>query len=265
MYTKLVWCESMSVREAADRLLSDRQKTMTARNVAERKVAKTLSNVDDDLGPTSSVCCFPFFGRSKYADLKKLQANNKLAKAAEQLSTRVGDLAARVSSSRATAATLHAAGKKTEALAALRRSKALEKQLATSQSALESLESQLLLMEDAKLQSEISTALAASTGDIKKKTKGLLKKTEKAVDDAAEVKDLADDVRGAMEGLHPTDMDEDELMAELAEMEVPQDEPKAAPQAAEPKQVTPTITFSLPSVPQGKVLVREEGVAMSGF
>ena len=89
MYTKLVWSESMSVREAADRLLSDRQKTMAARSVAERKVTKTLSNVDEELGPTRSVCCFPFFGRNRYADLEKLQANNKLAKAAEQLSTRV--------------------------------------------------------------------------------------------------------------------------------------------------------------------------------
>ena len=41
----------------------------------------------------------------------------------EQLALRVSDLAARVASARNTAASLNAAGKKTEALAALRRSK----------------------------------------------------------------------------------------------------------------------------------------------
>jgi len=250
----------MSVSEAAGRLLAERERKMAARTVAERRVHKTLANVDDDLVPSHSLCCFPLFGKTKYADLEKVQANSKLAKAAEQLSSRVDDLAARVSSSRSTAATLHAAGKKTEALAALRRSKGLEKQLGASQGALEALESQLLVMEDAKLQSEISTALAASTGDIKRKTKGLLKKTERAVDDAADVKDMADDVRGAMEGLQTNDLDEDDLMAELRELEQPAQKP--AQQPAE--QLTPTVAFSFPSAPRGRVqLVREGGVAMS--
>ena len=262
-YAPLHTDESMSLSGAAEKLLRERERTMAARAKAEQRVTSTLAHVNDDLETTQSACCFPFFGSRRYTDLTKTQANAKLARTAEQLAARVQDLAGRVATARSTAASLNAAGKKTEALAALRRSKAIEKQLAGSQTALESLEAQLLILEDAKLQAEISAALAASTGDVKRKTKGLLKRTEKAVDDAADVKDLAEDVHSALDGLRPTDLDEDELLAELEELEAPQ----AAPAKVEaPKEVAPTsITFHLPAVPRGKVVVSEqEGIALAG-
>jgi DNA-binding FrmR family transcriptional regulator len=232
---------------------------MASRIRAERLTSTSLANADDGLHDAPAPgCCFPFMGKSRrYTDLARSQANAKLAGTAEQLALRVSDLAARVASARNTAASLNAAGKKTEALAALRRSKAIEKQLAASQTALESLETQLLMLEDAKLQAEISTALAASTGDFKKTTRGLLKKTEKAVDDAAEVKDLAEDVHSALDGLKQSEFDEDDLLAELEEMQAPKKElPKTVASHG-------TITFTLPNVPRGEVTVREaEGGVM---
>lgn len=237
---------------AAEKLRKEREKTMASRIKAEQKISASLANVDDDLEQAPRTCCFPFVGKSRrYTDLARSQANAKLARTAEQLALRVSDLATRVASARNTAASLNAAGKKTEALAALRRSKAIEKQLAASQTALESLEAQLLMLEDAKLQAEISSALAASTGDFKRKTKGLLKKTEKAVDDASEVKDLAEDVHSALGGLKQTEFDDDELLAELEEMEAPRKEPVNSVASHG------TITFTLPSVPRGDVAVRE--------
>ena len=247
--------DSMSVIAAAEKLRRERAKTMAARTKAEQRVSASLANADDDMEPAPRTCCFPFLGGSRrYTDLARSQANAKLSRTAEQLALRVSDLAARVASARNTAASLNAAGKKTEALAALRRSKAIEKQLAASQTALESLETQLLMLEDAKLQAEISTALAASTGDFKKTTRGLLKKTEKAVDDAAEVKDLAEDVHSALDGLKQSEFDEDDLLAELEEMQAPKESKNAASHG--------TITFTLPSVPRGDVTVREAGGVM---
>ena len=55
----------------------------------------------------------------------------------------------------------------------------------------------------------------------KKRSKGLLSRTENAVDEAAELKDLAQDISQAMGGLQNDVWDEDELEAELAELAAP--------------------------------------------
>lgn len=235
---------------------------MAQRSAAALRVKKSLSHVDDDLEPTRSGCCFPFIGRAAYSkELAKNRANSKLAAATQTLEARVGDLSTRAASARQTAVTLKAAGKQQEALAALRRAKILERQLAQSQSALESLESQVMLLEDAKMQAEITAALQESTGKTKKTTKGLLKKAEDAVDGAAEVKDLAEDVRSAMEGLKTNDIDEDELMEELEAMSTPETQTESV---SAPAVVTFTLPSVLPSVPKGRAVSRSpEGVALA--
>ena len=54
----------------------------------------------------------------------------------------------------------------------------------------------------------------------KKKTAGLLSKTEDAVDSAVELKDFAEDVSQAFGGLQSDNFDEDELLEELQAMQM---------------------------------------------
>ena len=102
---------------------------------------------------------------------------------------------------------------------------------------------------------------------VKKKTKGLVSRTEKAVDEAAEVRDIAEDVSAAMQGLRPVDFDEDELMAELEAMIQPPPPPVSAVKGVAAQQPSSaTITVSFPSVPSGQVQLQEEkGVEKLGL
>lgn len=178
-------------------------------------------------------CCFPLWRK---------KPDRALSQAIDHLQFRVNDLECRAATQRQMALAYKSTGKKTEALAALRRANILGKQIETATTALVTLESQILMLEDAKLQSEISSALSSSVVKVKKTSKGLLSRTEKAVDDAAEARDLSDDVKGVMDGLATnTGVDEDDLLAELEAMTV--QEPPT------PAAVVPTFTFSLPSVP----------------
>lgn len=178
-------------------------------------------------------CCFPLWRK---------KPDRALSQAIDHLQFRVSDLECRAATQRQMALAYKSTGKKTEALAALRRANILGKQIETATTALVTLESQILMLEDAKLQSEISSALSSSVVKVKKTSKGLLSRTEKAVDDAAEARDLSDDVKGVMDGLATnTGVDEDDLLAELEAMTV--QEPPT------PAAVVPTFTFSLPSVP----------------
>ena len=117
-------------------------------------------------------------------------------------------------------------GKKSEALMALKKAKAIEKQLETAQSTHVALETQVDVLAQSELQKQVASALSASVATTKKKTKGLLGRTETAVEDAAELKDLAEDISSAMGGLSTEVFDDDELMEELMAMS----EPAARPQ-----------------------------------
>lgn len=201
----------------------------------ERSVQEARTKHNDDEPATSSMCCYSFLRRPR-PTLKSATCN---------LEKRIEDLSKRVDAARATALTYKSIGKTSEALSSLRRAKGLEKQLQTSSKALSTLETQILILEEANLQSEISSALSSSAGKVKKTTKGLLEQTEKAVDQSSEARDLNDDIQNAMEGL-TTDsyVDEDDLLSELESM-VTEEKPKET-------TMVPTFTFSLPSVPVGK-------------
>lgn len=254
---------AITTLQAAQDAVAKKQQVLMQRQKEETKIKKQLANIDDDgelVSHSGCGLCTLLFGKaSKYSAptelIKRNKATTQLQVAVEELQRRAESLQERVDTARSNAATLNSCGKKTEALAALRRSKMLEKQLASSQSALETLEGQLLLLEEAKLQSEISSALTASTGAVKKKTRGLVGKTEKAVDAAVEVRDMAEDVSAAMEGLRPVEtLDEDDLLAELEAMVEPPFPPVAA--AVTGVEASPglaTVTVSFPSVPSAKV------------
>lgn len=177
--------------------------------------------------------CFPWFGRrgnsSRIAQDSAMEvavfgqgastgnaANARLEKAAEQMENHAEQLYAKAGAIRAKAKALMAQGKKAEAMAALKRVKALEKQAEVATSTHAAIEQQKDMLESSALQREVATALSASIATTKKKTKGLLEKAENAVDGSAELRDAVEDISEVMGGLATNDnYDEDELMEEL--------------------------------------------------
>jgi len=151
----------------------------------------------------------------------------KLETATEQMRLRVQAVDKRVADARTDARAAMARGDKPLALRLMKKAKAAEKQQATAAAALEALERQVDLLAESALNKEIASALSASAASVKKRTKGLVDKADKAVDDSQELKDFAEDMQSALGGLHTADdYDEDELLAELAEMaEAPPPEP----------------------------------------
>jgi len=114
------------------------------------------------------------------------------------------------------------AGKKTEAMAVLRKAKHAEAQYENALATHSALERQIDVLAESALQREVATALSASVSVAKRKTLGLLSRTEAAVDSAVELKDLAEGVSQTFCGLQSDVYDEDELIEELnalAEME----------------------------------------------
>lgn len=173
---------------------------------------------------------------------KTMTAAERLAQAAESVQAHASQLSERASAARARALELQMAGKKADALMALKRAKALEKQAATALSTHAALESQQDMLESSALQREIASALSASVASTKTKSKGLLSKTETAVDDAAELKDAFEEVTEALGGLqsHYGDEDDEELLAELQTMVA--EVPVAAPTEAVATASPPTIS-----------------------
>ncbi len=173
---------------------------------------------------------------------KTMTAAERLAQAAESVQAHASQLSGRGAAARARALELQMAGKKADALMALKRAKALEKQAATALSTHAALESQQDMLESSALQREIASALSASVATTKTKSKGLLSKTETAVDDAAELKDAFEEVSEALGGLqsHYGDEDDEELLAELQTMVA--EVPVAAPTEAVATASPPTIS-----------------------
>ena len=172
---------------------------------------------------------------------KTMTAAERLAQAAESVQAHASQLSERGAAARARALELQMAGKKADALMALKRAKALEKQAATALSTHAALESQQDMLESSALQREIASALSASVATTKTKSKGLLSKTEAAVDDAAELKDAFEEVTEALGGLQAQygDEDDEELLAELQTMVA--EVPVAAPTEAVATASPPTI------------------------
>ena len=145
-------------------------------------------------------------------------AADRLNKAALSMSMHVEALDQRVQASRQQAKSLMAAGKKTEAMLALKRAKHTEKQLENAMATHSALERQVDVLAESALQKEVASALTASVATAKKRTKGLLSKAEDAVDGAVELRDFAEDVAQTFGGLQTDNFDEDELLEELQAM-----------------------------------------------
>ena len=173
---------------------------------------------DDGLSVRSSSSAdVRIFGQHK----QQTTATDKLASAAKSVEAHVEQLSDKASLAKTRAAQLAAAGKKAEAMASLKKAKLLEKQLETATQTHAALETQVDVLAQSALQREVASALSASVATSKKRSKGRRSRTENAVDEAAELKDLAQDISQAMGGLQNDVWDEDELEAELAELAAP--------------------------------------------
>ena len=77
------------------------------------------------------------------------------------------------------------------------------------------------MLEDATLQKQVADALSVSVKKMKK-SKGMLEGVEKLSDDAAEMRDISEDVQNALasiaESTNDPSLDDDDLMEELEAM-----------------------------------------------
>ena len=233
--------------------------------------------------------CFPWFRRGGSRRLAQDQgmevavfgqsaagggaasANARLEKAATQMENHAEQLYAKAGASRAKAKAMMAQGKKPEAMAALKRAKALEKQAEVAASTHAAIEQQKDMLESSLVQREVATALSASIATTKKKTRGLLEKAERAVDGSAELKDAADEISEVMGGLATNDQyDEDDLLEELELMQregqagaAPEAAPVAAKAEVEPQAIVVGIDPALyPEAPRsGKAEAKQSLLA----
>lgn len=158
--------------------------------------------------------------------------------------TRVKTLEARVSEQRAEAVTLQQSGQKPQAVRALRRAKATEMQIVHSQSALDACEQQLDLLAQTALQKQLTSALASTSKKMKKDSKSL-ECAESAVDDAADARDMANDLDVAVADFARAgqpNVDDDDLEAELASM--------VAIKIGAEESTLPEVPLQLPAVPR---------------
>ena len=117
----------------------------------------------------------------------------KLAEAARCMELRIEQLEQRAAECRSEAKRLMTAGQKPAAMRALKKAKAVEKQLEANQASLIAVEQQVDMMAQAAMQKRVASALKTSTKGMKADKK-LLKNAEAAVDNAQEARDIADDL-----------------------------------------------------------------------
>lgn len=210
---------------------------------------------------------------------KKKTPMSKLMAAAESMKNRVESLEARALQSKRTAAHLMKAGNKLAAMRELKRSKQLEKQALSTQGAMDAIEAQSDMLEQTELQKELAAAIGASAATLRKE-KGLLTRAEDAVDAAAEMRDLSDDLTQVMAGLgeaSSNDFDDEELMMELEGMvekddDVGADVSESASQRDLGKEALEeenakqeyddleNLRQKFPDAPKGKVSVEKQGL-----
>lgn len=156
---------------------------------------------------------------NRFVGVKKSQADPtvKLEKAAAAMRHRIELLEDRAKIAREAAAQSMRAGQKAAALRELRRAKLVERQVISTQGALDALDVQVDLIEQTSIQHEVAEALGATAKTLKKNKK-LVARAEEAVDASNDVKDLHDDLSQVMSTFGETvaaEFDEDELLAEL--------------------------------------------------
>ena len=137
------------------------------------------------------------------------------------LENRISEVQARALAMRGEADSYNRQKNRPAAMRALKRSKTLDNQCKSLLSAALAIERQSDMLEDVGLQRQVATALTASVNGMKTSQKAL-KQVEAVADDAADMKDVTDDIQAAMatlaEGYQDVGCDDDELAAELDAM-----------------------------------------------
>ena len=216
---------------------------------------------------------------------KRATPAGKLAAAASSMKSRIESLESRALQSRKSASEQMKLGNKAAAMRELKRCKALEKQAISTQNVMDAIETQSDMLEQTALQKEVADALGATAKSIKKE-KGLISKAEDAVDAAAEMRDLHEDLVSVMAGLGDTltnEFDEDELLSELNDMvntndtddvgsgvsasgsspntsQVHQTNQHIEEQAAYDQYDKLEIVRQMPAAPKGKLAIERQGL-----
>ena len=180
--------------------------------------------------------------------------SEKLQTAMQTVQLRVDSLSDRVKIGRERALIARQQGRQEEAVRELRKSKAIEKQLAAARMALDTLERQQDMIAETTLQRELATALKSTTAGVKAKNKGLLSLAESAIDESVEVRDDVEDVAAVFEGMVPaydTGVDEDDLLAELNDLVGEAQAQQATSVAAAREDTAAPVAFVAPVASSG--------------
>jgi len=193
-------------------------------------------------------------------------AHQKLAALGASLANRMSTVEERAAALRKEAASLMKQGKKDQALRALKRCKAQEKQLANLSAQASAVERQSDMMEDAQLQQEIANALSASVSNMKQ-SKRVLKDVEEATDATQELQDIAEDVHAAFASINDRanddlSLDDDELLEELAGLAAATATEEAVSDPAA-REASATSSTAFPTVPQTVAVMSRAGEAAS--
>ena len=189
------------------------------------------------------------FGHKAATMAASASATDRLSTAARSMESHAESLGERARAARARAKALMGAGKKPEAMAMLKKAKHAEAQYENALATHSALERQIDVLAESALQREVATALSASVSVAKKKTLGLLSKTEAAVDSAVELKDFAEDVSQAFGGLQTDNYDDDELLQELQEMSMEEEVEEVIATPAPAQVATPAMIVDVSAYP----------------
>jgi len=189
------------------------------------------------------------FGHKAATAAASASATDRLSTAARSMESHAEGLGERARAARARAKALMSAGKKPEAMAMLKKAKHAEAQYENALATHSALERQIDVLAESALQREVATALSASVSVAKKKTLGLLSKTEAAVDSAVELKDFAEDVSQAFGGLQTDNYDDDELLQELQEMSMEEEVEEVIATPAPAQVATPAMIVDVSAYP----------------
>ena len=194
------------------------------------------------------------FGHKAATTAASASATDRLSTAARSMEAHAEGLGERARAARARAKALIASGKKAEAMAMLKKAKHAESQYENALATHSALERQIDVLAESALQREVATALSASVSVAKKKTLGLLSKTEAAVDSAVELKDFAEDISSAFGGLQTDVYDDDELLQELQEMSMEEEVEEAIATPAPAQVVTVPVVdpSAYPTAPRAE-------------
>ena len=195
----------------------------------DSEAAAISSSTSDNVGFQRAV-----FG---LAGVKKGDPAAKLEEAAAVMRGRISQLDERAQGERKQAVILQKAGQKMQALRSLKKAKATEQQLEANQASLMAVEQQVDLLAQAAMQRTLTSALASTSKSMKADGK-MIGKAEQAIDQASEARDLANDLNEVVADFAnngASDINDDDLMAELEAMSVA-DEPPPPPEHEEMRE-----------------------------